>query len=173
MDDGYDSTTVRQSSQRADASSASSPQTAGSSAVSGTGRDSVSDTGRDWYEGEGWVAFAGIMIAIVGVLDFIYGIAAISNSRFYVHGVNYIISDLNTWGWVIMITGVIQFCAAVAIFGRVEWGRWVGVATAAVNSIIQLIFIPAYPFGSLALFAIDILVIYGLVAYGGRQGRVA
>lgn len=124
-----------------------------------------------WYEGEGWVTFAGIMIAIVGVLNFIYGIAAISDSHFYVHETNYILSGLNTWGWVIMITGVIQFCAAVAIFGHVEWGRWVGILTAAVNSIIQLIFIPAYPFGSLALFAIDILVIYGLVAYGGRQGR--
>lgn len=165
MDDGYDSTAVRQSSQMSGSSAGSSSQMAGSSAVSS------SDGG--WYEGEGWVAFAGIMIAIVGVLNFIYGIAAISNSHFYVHGVNYIISDLNTWGWVIMITGVIQFCAAIAIFGRVEWGRWVGIATAAVNSIIQLIFIPAYPFSSLALFAIDILVIYGLVAYGGRQGRVA
>ncbi len=122
------------------------------------------------YEGEGWVAFAGIMIAIVGVLNFIYGIAAISNSHFYAREATYIISGLNTWGWVIMITGVIQFCAAIAIFGHVEWGRWIGILTAAVNAIIQLIFIPAYPFGSLALFAVDILIIYGLVAYGGRQG---
>jgi hypothetical protein len=123
------------------------------------------------YEGEGWVTFAGVMIAIVGVLNFIYGIAAIDNSHFYVHEVNYIVSDLNTWGWVLMITGVIQFCAALAIFAHIEWGRWIGVLTASVNAIIQLIFIPAYPFGSLAMFAIDILVIYGLVAYGGRRGR--
>ncbi|MGA9284974.1 MAG: hypothetical protein WBV85_05975 [Solirubrobacteraceae bacterium] len=130
------------------------------------------DTG-DYYQGEGWVSFAGIMIAIVGVLNFIYGIAAISNSHFYVREATYIISDLNTWGWVLMITGIIQFCAAIAIFGHVEWGRWIGILTASVNAIIQLIFIPAYPFGSLALFALDILIIYGLVAYGGRQGRTA
>lgn len=120
--------------------------------------------------GTGWVAFAGVMIAIVGVLNIIYGIAAISNSRFFVHETTYILSDLSTWGWVLLITGIIQFCAALAIFGRVEWGRWVGILTASVNAIIQLIFIPAYPFGSLAMFAVDILVIYGLVAYGGRQG---
>jgi len=112
------------------------------------------------------------MIAIVGVLNIIYGIAAISNSRFFVHGTTYIISDLKTWGWFLLITGIIQFCAAFAIFGRIEWGRWVGILTASVNAIIQLIFIPAYPFGSLAMFAVDILVIYGLVAYGGRQGSV-
>lgn len=123
--------------------------------------------------GSGWVMFAGVMIGIVGVLNIIYGIAAISDSKFFVHGTTYILSGLNTWGWVLLITGVVQFCAAVAIFGRAEWGRWVGVLTASVNAIIQLIFIPAYPFGSLAMFAVDILVIYGLVAYGGRQGSVA
>jgi hypothetical protein len=132
---------------------------------------SVSGSGGDWYEGEGWVAFAGIMIAIVGILNFIYGLAAIDNSHFYVREATYILSDLNTWGWVLMITGIIQFSAAIAIFGHVEWGRWIGILTASVNAIIQLIFIPAYPFGSLALFAIDILIIYGLVAYGGRQNR--
>jgi hypothetical protein len=131
----------------------------------------VSGSGDDWYEGEGWVTFAGIMIAIVGILNFIYGIAAISKSHFYTNEATYILSDLNTWGWVIMITGIVQFCAALAIFGHVEWGRWVGIATASINSIIMLIFIPAYPLGALAMFAIDILVIYGLVAYGGRQGR--
>jgi hypothetical protein len=133
-------------------------------------RSAGADSGGS-YEGEGWVAFAGIMIAIVGVLNFIYGIAAISNSHFYVREATFIISGLNTWGWVLMITGIIQFCAAIAIFGHVEWGRWIGILTASVNAIIQLIFIPAYPFGSLALFALDILIIYGLVAYGGRQGR--
>ena len=132
----------------------------------------VSSRSGDWYEGEGWVTFAGVMIAIVGVLNFIYGIAAISNSRFYAREVTYILSGLNTWGWVLLITGIIQFCASIAIFGHVEWGRWIGILTASVNAIIQLIFIPAYPFGSLALFAIDILVIYGLVAYGGRQREV-
>jgi hypothetical protein len=133
-------------------------------------RGGGADTG-GYYEGEGWVSFAGIMIAIVGVLNFIYGIAAISNSHFYVREATYIISGLNTWGWVLMITGIIQFCAAIAIFGHVEWGRWIGILTASINAIIQLIFIPAYPFGSLALFALDILIIYGLVAYGGRQSR--
>lgn len=153
MDDGFDTATKP-----------SVPQAAGRSVEPRYG---------DFYEGEGWVAFAGIMIAIVGVLNFIYGIAAISNSHFFVRGAEYIISDLNTWGWVIMITGVVQFGAAIAIFGRVEWGRWIGILTASVNAIIQLIFIASYPFASLAVFAIDILVIYGLVAYGGRQGRVA
>jgi hypothetical protein len=124
----------------------------------------------DPEHGTGWVIFAGTMLAIVGILNFIYGIAAISNSRFYVHGVEYVIGDLKLWGWILMIVGIIQFFAAFSIWGGTEWGRWVGIASASINAIMQLIFIPAYPFLSLAIFAIDILVVYGLLAYGGRRG---
>ena len=121
-------------------------------------------------KGIGWVIFAGTMLAIVGVLNFIYGIAAISDSKFYARGVEYIISDLNTWGWIIMILGILQFFAAISIWGGTEWGRWVGIATAGLNAIAQLIFIAAFPFSALAIFAVDILIIYGLIAYGGRKG---
>lgn len=85
------------------------------------------------YAGEGrgfgWLMFAGTMIAIVGIINFIYGIAAIDNSKFYVGNAQYILSGLNTWGWVIMFTGVLQFAAAIGIFMRSLWARWVGVAT--------------------------------------------
>jgi hypothetical protein len=36
------------------------------------------------------------------------------------------------------------------------------------NSIAQLLLIPAYPFWSLSIFALDILAIFALVAYGAR-----
>lgn len=124
----------------------------------------------DSGHGMGWVVFAGTMLAIVGVLNFIYGIAAISNSKFYARDVTYIVSGLNTWGWIILILGVLQFFAALSIWGGTEWGRWVGVATAGLNAIAQLMFIAAFPFSALALFAVDILIIYGLLAYGGRKG---
>jgi hypothetical protein len=36
------------------------------------------------------------------------------------------------------------------------------------NAVVQLMIMPAYPFWSLSLFAIDVLALYGLVAYGRR-----
>jgi hypothetical protein len=123
--------------------------------------------------GYGWVLFAGIMLMVVGMLNFIYGIAAISNSKFFARDVTYILSDLNTYGWILLIIGAIQFCLAFAIWAGTEWGRWLGVLSAGVNAIVQLLFIPSYPFASLAVFSIDILVIYGLVAYGGHRIRGA
>jgi hypothetical protein len=36
------------------------------------------------------------------------------------------------------------------------------------DAIAQLLMIPAYPFWSPSIFTLDILVIYGLIAYGKR-----
>ena len=126
---------------------------------------------REEPPGYSWVVFAGTMIAIVGTLNFIYGIAAISDSKFYLRDANYVIDDLSTWGWVLVVIGVVQVLAAFAIWIQAEWGRWVGVLSASVNIIIQLIVISGSPFLSLALVAIDVLIIYGLIAYGGRAAR--
>jgi hypothetical protein len=120
-------------------------------------------------QGGGWLAFAGIMLAIVGVMNIVYGIAAIDSANFYANNAKYVFSDLNTWGWIMLCIGAVQFAAAFAIFGNITWGRWIGILSASVNAIFQLLFIPSYPFLSLALFAVDILIVYGLVAHGGRR----
>jgi hypothetical protein len=120
--------------------------------------------------GYGWVIFAGTMLAIIGVLNFIYGIAAISDSKFYARGVEYVISDLKTWGWVLVVVGVAQVITAFGIWVQAEWARWLGVFSASVNLIIQLIVVSGSPFLSLAVVAIDVLIIYALVAHGGRAG---
>lgn len=125
----------------------------------------------DEPRGYGWVVFAGSMLAIIGTLNTIYGIAAVSNSKFYVRDASYVISDLNTWGWVLLCVGVVQFCAAFAIYAGSEFGRWIGILSAGGNAIVQMLVLPGYPFLSLTIFAIDILVIYGLVAHGGRKAR--
>ncbi|MFL5902301.1 MAG: hypothetical protein ACJ76Q_00590 [Solirubrobacteraceae bacterium] len=118
--------------------------------------------------GMGWVGFAGVMIGLIGVLNVIYGIAAISDSKVYVHDAQFVFGQLNTWGWILLIVGVVQLFAAFAIFARTAFGRWIGILTAAANMIVQLLLLPAFPLLSLAIFAIDVLVIYGLVAYAHR-----
>ena len=118
--------------------------------------------------GMGWVGFAGVMIGLIGVLNVIYGIAAISDSKVYVRDAQFVFGQLNTWGWILLIVGVVQLFAAFAIFARTAFGRWIGILTAAANMIVQLLLLPAFPLLSLAIFAIDVLIIYGLVAYAHR-----
>ena len=133
------------------------------------GAGSRASYGYEEQRGEGWVVFAGVMLMIAGTLNFIYGIAAISNSHFYTANTHYVISELNTWGWVLVVLGILQFCVALGVWVRAQWARWTGVFIAGVNAVIQLIYLPAYPLLALAIFTLDVLVIYGLVAYGGRQ----
>lgn len=118
--------------------------------------------------GAGWVMFAGIMLLIVGVLNVIYGIAAVGDSKFFVHETQYIISGLNTWGWITIILGALEILAAFSIWSGGGFGRWFGIFVASLSVIGALLSMPAYPFWSLAVFAIDILIIYGLAAYGGQ-----
>ena len=120
-------------------------------------------------DGGGWLLFSAIVMAIVGVLNVIWGIAAIGDSSFFVNDTRYILSGLNTWGWIALIVGVAQLIACASIYRGGQFGRWFGIATAAVNAITALLSIPAYPFWSLTVFAVDILIIYGLSAYGGRR----
>jgi hypothetical protein len=140
-----------------------------------TGTTSSPDGGvyADVEKGSGWLLFAGIMIVMVGVLNLIYGIAAIDNANFFVANQKYIISDLNTWGWVMVVVGALQMLAAFSIWSGGGYGRWFGIAIAGVNAIAALLALPAYPFWSLAVFTIDILIIYGLAAYGGGHRRSA
>ena len=118
--------------------------------------------------GVGWVLFAGIMIFIAGTLNCIWGIAAIDKANFFIEDKRYIISDLSTWGWIVLIIGILQVIAAFSIWAGNAYGRWIGIITASAGAIGALLSIPGYPLWSIAVFGIDILVIYGLVAYGGQ-----
>jgi hypothetical protein len=121
--------------------------------------------------GAGWVTFAAAMLILLGSSNTIEGVAAASGSQFFAPHAHYLFGDLQTWGWFIWIVGVAQGLTGVAVLFKIQFARWLGVAFAFVNGLIQLLVIQAYPFWSLALFSLDILVIYGLVVYGGRTYR--
>jgi hypothetical protein len=118
--------------------------------------------------GSGWITFAGVMIFIVAFLNIIDGIAAISKSSFFVGNADYIVSNLRTWGWIVLIIGVVELLVAFGVWAGNQLARWTGIFIVSLNMIAQLMFIPAYPFWSLAIFTLDVLVLYGLAAYGGR-----
>jgi hypothetical protein len=121
--------------------------------------------------GYGWVIFAGTMLVVLGCTNFIEGIAAISNSDFFVTRAHYVFGDLDSYGWVLLVNGFVQAAAGLGVFLKDPTARWLGVLLAGFNALVQLLFIPAYSYWSLALFAVDVLVIYGLVVHGGRAFR--
>jgi hypothetical protein len=110
----------------------------------------------------GWWVFAGILLLVAGILNIVWGIAAIGDSKFFTANATYILSGLHTWGWIILIVGVLEMVAAFSLWSGGEFGRWFGIFIAALNAIGALLSIPAYPFWSLAIFALAIIIVYKL-----------
>ena len=117
----------------------------------------------------GWILFSAIMLGFGGAWNIIDGILALSNSSVYVLNTTYVFSDLRTWGWIILAVGIAEIGASFAVLSGSAFARWFGVSAASVNALAQLMFVPAAPFWALCMFAIDLLVIYGLVVYGGAE----
>jgi hypothetical protein len=120
----------------------------------------------------GWLEFSVVLLVIAGSLNLIAGIGAIGDSKFFVRNADYVIGSLHTWGWTAVFIGAIQILTALGIWRRNQLARWVGVLALALNSVTQLLMIPAAPFWSLAIFALDIVAIYGLIAYGRTPASV-
>jgi hypothetical protein len=120
----------------------------------------------------GWLRFAAIMLGIVGVLNVVYGIAALGDSQVFVHSPKYVaINSLHAWGWLFIIIGAIQLSAAPSIWRGGMYGAVVGVVSAGLNMLGSLFAVRAHPLWSLTVFAVDVLVIYAVAVYGGRGSR--
>jgi hypothetical protein len=120
----------------------------------------------------GWVTFAGILLLLSGTLNVIYGISAVSNSKFFNQNAEYIVSNLKTWGWITLGIGLLEVLAAGSLWRGGLFGRVMGIVAASLSAIAALLAIPAYPFWSLAIFALSIVIIHQISAYGtaGRGG---
>jgi hypothetical protein len=131
------------------------------------------DAGGYDVAGGGWITFAAVMLGFAGTFNILEGILAIADSRVYTAHQTFVFSGLHTWGWIMLILGIGQVVAAFALFSGSELARWFGILVVSVNAIGQLYYIPAYPFWGLSMFAVDLLIIYGLAAYGGHKLRDA
>ena len=77
-------------------------------------------------------------------------------------------AGLRTWGWITLIIGALQLLAAAGVLAGNQAARWFGVAVLGLSASDQMFFIPAYPFWSLMIIAVDVVALYGLCAYGSR-----
>jgi hypothetical protein len=119
-------------------------------------------------KGLGWIMFAWIMLITAGVLNIIDGVVALGKTSFWTdYGAVYVYGDLRTWGWIVLIWGIVLCFAAASVWRGGGFGRWLGIFAAAINLFLQMFFLPAYPFWALTIMVLDVLVIYGLTVYGG------
>jgi len=113
------------------------------------------------------VLFAAILLMVAGTINIIYGIAAISDANFFVNDNHYVFSSLHTWGWITVILGVFQLTGGLSLASGKVYGRVIGLTAASIGAIGALLSIGGqYPFWSLGVFALCVIVIHGIVVYG-------
>jgi hypothetical protein len=118
---------------------------------------------------DGWVVFATVMLGLAAVWSVVAGSLAVASSRVYSDNPQVVFGDLDTWGWILVILGIIQGFAVFMLVSESEYARSFGIGAAALSGIGQLMFVPAYPWWALATFSMDVLIIYALAVHAGAQ----
>lgn len=112
----------------------------------------------------GWVIFAGAMLFIIGVLDVIQGLVALFKEEIYLVGASGLIvtTDYSTWGWLLLIWGVVLVLAALSLFAGGSFGRWFAIIVVGINMIGQFAWFPAYPLWSIVAIGLSVAVLWAL-----------
>jgi len=117
--------------------------------------------------GVGRAAFVATLLLIVGTLNIIYGIGSLDKANVFTDDRRFILSNLNTLGWTLIIVGVIQLTAGFSLLSGNTYGRVIGIVAASIGAIEALLSIGgSYPWWSLAIFALCVWIISGLFQLG-------
>ena len=115
----------------------------------------------------GLILFAGVIMIMAGIFQFLAGLVALFQNDFYVSTPRYLLEfDATSWGWIHLLVGALVALAGFGVLAGQTWGRVAGIALAVLSAVANFAFIPYYPFWSLTIIALDVLVIWALAAHG-------
>ena len=117
--------------------------------------------------------FAAILLVVLGFFNLLDGISAAARLHVFIANAHFVVGDLRAWGWVALILGALQLLAAAGVLAGNQAARWFAVVVVALNALAQMFLIPAYPFWSLMIIAVDVVALWGLCVYGGRENLEA
>ena len=115
----------------------------------------------------GWIGFAGIVMLILGMIDFFQGLIALFDDQYFVVTASgFLVVDLTAWGWIMLIWGVVLVLAGLGLLGGQGWARWFTIVVVALNFFAQLGFLgnSNYPLWALTALALNVVVLYALTA---------
>jgi len=115
----------------------------------------------------GWIGFAGILMLIIGAIDFFQGLVALFEDEYFVvTDAGLLVLDLTGWGWAMLIWGTLLVVAGLGLLSAQTWARWFAIVTVSLNFLAQLGFLgqSQYPLWSLTVIALGVVVLYALIA---------
>ena len=120
--------------------------------------------------GAGRVVFAAILLIMVGVVNFIYGIGALDDANYFVGDTRFVLDNLNTLGWVLIILGIVQLTAGFSLMGGRAYGRVLGIVAGSLGALGALFSIGgSNPWWSLIVFVLCVYVVHGIVVFGDDE----
>jgi hypothetical protein len=133
--------------------------------------DRIYTENRNTKLGVGSLTFSSSLLVIMGIFRILDAIWAFKYDDEIPGGIQTIIFDQNlaAWGWIWLLLGILMIVGGYAVVKGMEWARWFGVAVLAVAAVTNYSWIVYRPFWTLALEAIYLIGIYGLLVYGGRR----
>lgn len=115
----------------------------------------------------GLISFAAIIMVFAGGFQVFAGLSALLGNDIYTDTPDYVFQlNLTSWGWVHLTVGGIVFLAGFGMMLGQTWARVVGIVLAAASTIATFAFLPYYPFWAVVIIALDVMVIWALVAHG-------
>jgi hypothetical protein len=117
----------------------------------------------------GWTTFAGVVFVIGGFAYLMWGWAALADATSWgnAHPLadSTFVGPLEFWGWFAILGAIVLLSASVLLFKGHEAGRVTGIVLAALSATFWLFAMPTFPLFALAVMAIDIVVLYGLIVH--------
>jgi hypothetical protein len=116
----------------------------------------------------GWARFAGVILIINGVFSGLQGLVALTGPDTYYLATpgTLFLFDAKGWGWWNVAIGAGLILTAVALFAGATWARITAVILAGLSAVVQLMLIPSQPWWSVIVIAVDVLIIYAIIAHG-------
>jgi hypothetical protein len=124
----------------------------------------------------GWIWFAGLLLMIIGTMDFFQGLIAVIRGDYYTVTPNQIIVfDLTTWGWITLFWGIIVGLVGIGLLSGQGWARWTAIIVGSLNFLVQLGFVGSsqYPLWALTVLALNIVILYALIVGWNPARRAA
>ena len=117
----------------------------------------------------GWIGFAAVMLALVGIFHMVAGFVALFQEDVYVSTNNALwLFDYSQWGWIHILGGLLAFVAAGSLAQGNMYGRVIAVLVAVASIVANVAFVPVYPIWSLMMVTIGILVIWAVMVHGSE-----
>jgi hypothetical protein len=115
----------------------------------------------------GWLAFAGLMLLPLALLNLVWGFFEILND-YYFTGDTLESGSHSLWGWLYILAGVVLLLIVPLVLMRNPVGLFFACVAVVLNAVTHVLGFGHRPVWSIVALALDALALYALVTYGAK-----